>query len=186
MSKQFVPEYEYLNHITNNDNAYIDTGVPSNFNLKFYISFKDYQCVHGSAVFGSQGHWGNSLAIYGNTIVYCLSSYAYRHIVDINKLLSGELMCTKDGCDGSLDGIPTTLEKISDGNNISGNIQIFRGGVQIVAKATIYSFKIFDQNDILLRDFRPAKRTADGEVGMYDKVGNKFYTSQTASKFIGG
>ena len=48
----------------------------------------------------------------------------------------------------------------------------------------VYSFKIYD-NDVLIRNFIPAKRNSDGIFGMYDKVEKKFYGSANLSLFTG-
>jgi len=42
----------------------------------------------------------------------------------------------------------------------------------------MYSCKIYDNNDVLIRDFIPCYRKSDNKVGMYDIVNNVFYTSE--------
>ena len=49
----------------------------------------------------------------------------------------------------------------------------------------IYSCQIYD-NDVLVRDFVPAKRNSDSKVGLYDVVNNLFYTSPNNKEFTGG
>lgn len=38
--------------------------------------------------------------------------------------------------------------------------------------------RMYDSNDVLVRDFRPAVRIADGVAGMHDMVNDVFYTNQ--------
>ena len=45
--------------------------------------------------------------------------------------------------------------------------------------------KIYD-GDTLIRDLIPAKRISDGWVGMYCRVGNKFYGGPKADSFLAG
>lgn len=44
------------------------------------------------------------------------------------------------------------------------------------AKMTLHNCKIHS-GDVLIRDFIPAERDSDGEVGLYDMVNKKFYTN---------
>ena len=37
--------------------------------------------------------------------------------------------------------------------------------------------RIYDNNDVLVRDFRPAVRIADGVAGMHDVLNDVFYTN---------
>ena len=50
---------------------------------------------------------------------------------------------------------------------------------------TIYYFQIYD-NGVLVRDFIPARRNSDGVVGMYDTVGQTFYTNPRDTNFVAG
>lgn len=49
----------------------------------------------------------------------------------------------------------------------------------------VYGYKILKDN-VLLRNFIPARRLADNEVGLYDKVNDKFYSNQGSGEFIAG
>ena len=49
----------------------------------------------------------------------------------------------------------------------------------------IYSCQIYD-NDVLVRDFVPAKRNSDSKVGLYDLVNDVFYTSPNNKNFTSG
>lgn len=53
------------------------------------------------------------------------------------------------------------------------------------SSARIYRVKIWD-NGTLVRDFVPALRDADDEIGMYDIVNNVFYTNAGTGVFTGG
>lgn len=53
------------------------------------------------------------------------------------------------------------------------------------AKLVMYSFKMYDQNDTLLRDYVPV-RNSKNEVGLLDLVENKFYKNLGNEDFIAG
>ena len=48
-----------------------------------------------------------------------------------------------------------------------------------------YSFKAYE-NDVLVRDYVPARRDLDGVVGLYDLAQGAFRTSATATAFVAG
>lgn len=50
----------------------------------------------------------------------------------------------------------------------------------------IYSYKVWDENDVLVQDFVPARRVVDNAVGMYDKVTNTFFENIGTGEFIAG
>ena len=50
----------------------------------------------------------------------------------------------------------------------------------------IYSIKLYNDNDKLIRDFIPCYRRSDLEPGLYDFVENKFYTNSGQSNFTAG
>lgn len=52
-------------------------------------------------------------------------------------------------------------------------------------KGRIYNLKVYN-NDVLVRNFVPAKLNSDGTLGMYDVVNNKFYTNQGTGTFVAG
>lgn len=60
-----------------------------------------------------------------------------------------------------------------------------RSAYQNFAQVRLYSFKIYDGNT-LIRDFVPAIRNTDYEVGLYDKVNNLFYANSGKGVFKPG
>ena len=60
-------------------------------------------------------------------------------------------------------------------------------GSQQYLVGKIYYVKIWDKGtNTLIRDFIPVKRKSDGEICMYDKVTEEFYTNAGTGTFIGG
>ena len=56
------------------------------------------------------------------------------------------------------------------------------GAIEEYSTSTIYSCKFYDNNE-LVRHFVPAKRRADGVLGMYDMVTDSFYTNVGSGTF---
>lgn len=59
------------------------------------------------------------------------------------------------------------------------------GNYERQSKCQMYRAKIYNGDD-LIRDFVPAKRNSDGEIGMYDIVNDVFYANLTDTPLIGG
>ena len=81
-------------------------------------------------------------------------------------------------------------------SNTVGNVFIFanhnssrgssNGGTQIISAMRLYSFKMYD-NGVLVRNFVPCYRVSDNVAGLYDTVGNTFYTNAGSGTFtVGG
>ena len=54
-----------------------------------------------------------------------------------------------------------------------------------IGRIKMYYFQIYD-NGVLVRDFIPARRNSDDVVGMYDTVGQTFYTNPGTGNFVAG
>ena len=175
----FDAEYKKLNFIENTSDAHINTGIEASHKLKFYIKFADYRYQNECGLFGSSS-WNNSLTYYYGTLRYCLHDRAYSFYCGDGVILTGEITCSEDGCKGDFE-----FKQIHDANGGGGNIFLFKGGRNLVSKAKIISFKIWDKSGILARDFVPVMRKSDNEVGMYDLIEKKFYQSVNSSKFTG-
>jgi len=75
--------------------------------------------------------------------------------------------------------------------NLSGNtLSFYIGKANDILSRTGTSQKIHDvklwSSDSLVRNFIPAQRTSDSEIGMYDTVTNTFFTNQGTGTFIAG
>ena len=53
------------------------------------------------------------------------------------------------------------------------------------SEGNLYYFNIKENGKYIMK-LIPVKRKSDGMIGMYDKVGGKFYTSPNGAKFSGG
>lgn len=174
--------YELLSYIENVSKVYIDTGyVPTN-NIKIKAKFRlAYKNGDNLLFYG-----GNRIALnmYSGVVWYAygtnVSSSAYNRGKPIQWDKDYEISVDKGIL--TLDGqefLPNNTIKES-----KENLFLYDKGLY-QAKAKYYYFKIWD-NDILIRDFIPVRRVSDLEIGLFDRVENKFYTSPNGNKFIGG
>lgn len=72
-----------------------------------------------------------------------------------------------------------------------GNVSLFAGIEQQTtfsyhSKAKLYSAKLYDENNTLIRDFIPCYRKSDNVIGLYDIVNNRFYTNAGTGTFSKG
>ena len=59
-------------------------------------------------------------------------------------------------------------------------------GLNNYASYALYSFKLSDSSDNLKLDLVPAKRKADGVIGLYDAVNDAFLTNYLSGTFLAG
>ena len=50
----------------------------------------------------------------------------------------------------------------------------------------LYSFKVYDSNNVLTHDLIPVERERDGAAGLYDMIENKFYGNLGTGEFVKG
>lgn len=59
------------------------------------------------------------------------------------------------------------------------------GTISYQSSAKLYSCQIYD-NEVIIRDFHPAKRLSDNAVGLYDSINNVFYANAGTGTFTAG
>lgn len=99
------------------------------------------------------------------------------HLYDLNQnnlYLDGELVYTFDETEFETPNIGVMFA--TRGNSVS---TLYYGSVRI------YSCKIYE-NDVLVRDFVPARRNSDGALTMFDKLNNKAYENLGTEPLIPG
>ena len=60
------------------------------------------------------------------------------------------------------------------------------GAVAEISKCDIYSFKIYNPQTTLVRNYVPMKRNSDEAIGLFDEVSREFFPSTTATPFEAG
>lgn len=101
---------------------------------------------------------------------------------------------SKTKAEYTVEGFTTTKSATLNATTMSGDsgTRIFlfargkaAGDFERMNKCQMYRAKIWD-NGTLIRDFVPAMRNSDEVLGMYDIVGNSFYTNAGTGVFTGG
>ena len=196
-SKSGLPDgYVKLKYLESSGTQYLELGVnDSNPNLEIETTFSD---IGGSGYRYIIGCWSNDS--YQNTVVYINSNsqigawvcHSYvsnamvtsdvteKHTVKVNKnayYLDGNLIISLT---------PSGIERTG------AELYAFKrnGADGISPQATSISGKIynisFKDNGVLIRNFIPARRNSDNELGMYDLVNNTFLTNAGTGTFTGG
>ena len=58
--------------------------------------------------------------------------------------------------------------------------------LDLLPSCKLYSFQVYDESGALQCDMVPAKRTSDGEIGMYDKARSQFIENYGTMAFVAG
>lgn len=193
MNKALPVGYTQLEYIEGTGTQYIDTGVIPNNNTGFEV---DGYAINECAIMGANdsnaplnfnfmniGDTSYRFQRYGSnsTNAYVLvdkTTYP-RNTRYVWKMLKNKIYA-----DNALLAtftnytLPSTTKTIYlFGVNGASNIAL--------GSKRIYNTKIYN-DDTLIRNFIPTKRTSDNEVGMYDLVNNVFYTNIGTGTFIAG
>jgi hypothetical protein len=187
---QGTPLYTYFDYIESDGNGqYIDTGVCvggdwsieidaiwlySNSGASisdWIVGARDAYQVNDYSMRGQGGGFRMRYYTdlpYSNAVTY-QHYYSYqRHRNDLT-IYDGDVVFYH-----SVPGIRTTTPSYTHYLFAMNN-----AGSAIVESYTkrIGNVRIYDSNDVLVRDFRPAVRIADGVAGMHDVVNDVFYTN---------
>ena len=195
--------YTLLDYIESTGTQWINTGVTlTEYVYDGNLMFTEVSATEIATVFGAQlptppwneksvavdkGKWriyayrssDGSFSSVGGTVV---ANTDY-HISGQHK--SGDIQLTvNQGLEDELKLINTASYNVND--NPIGIFAMYNpNGIRMHAKMRLYnlSFSTFDGE--LVRDYRPCI-SPDGDVGMYDTVGNAFYRNAGAGAFIAG
>ena len=179
--KEWNPTYEYtyLEYIQSTGTQYIDTGVAVNDNNSFEIQYAAIGAGGGQLI--SQGN--NSLRLLAAEKSTWFSAN-YNFPMDI---VLGSFYTVNCGQDyANVDGV--AVSGVSDHDRASGiSVYLFANNSGTLAtKAQVKYFKIWDGNNVLVRDMKPAKRNTDDAIGMYDVVTRTFFVNAGTGEFIAG
>lgn len=191
-------EVEYIESPTTSEYPYINTNFAPNQNTRVIADLQYTDTNTHPRAFGC-GTWNSNGYIFnaengipgewrwkfgynnGGWLTTNITSDFNRHTIEID---SGTLY---------LDGTQIGSTTVTD-FQLTDNIALFGflyngslGGTSVGEYMTgkFYSFKIYD-NGTLARDFVPCVRDNDSKVGMYDIVGDSFYTSPNSFNFVAG
>ena len=191
--------YTELEYIESTGTQWIDNIIKPNQKYSFEIKYKhtvstgyqtlfavydggngySYGFMEGSADRGNYAYSGNSNTF---TLSYDTSTIYTLYYDGINKKVyrnETEIVDFSDttGFSGTT-GVAPRLFNMINGEHHSNSFNYpFKGYA--------YGFKVYDDNNNLVRNLIPAKN-ASGVVGMYDLVRGQFYENAGTGEFIGG
>lgn len=186
--KGLPSSYTRLEYIESTGEQYIDTGIKSGSNVKIKSSFASTIMADArNYVFGvyNQSRERMQYSYSLETFLGYGDKYISKQFnIDTNKhiiqLYSG--IFTLD--DNIIQTISTNAFKSS-----SRNIFLFavnsNAGNMSYSYIKMYLTQIWE-NNTLVRNFIPARRNSDNEVGLYDTVTDTFYTNQGTGSFVAG
>lgn len=178
--------YKKLEYIASANGAYIDSGLYGSNTLDFeivaYSDLTSIQCFFGDRLKGETRSYLLLYDYYNRFYQFDIENSS-QHYTN----LTNNVVASKKGNVLTLNGVSVTQGMNAYttpqhlyilGLNHNGQVKFNVKG------ARIYSLN-FSENGTLIRDYIPARRLSDNKVGLYDKVGKKFYISATSVNFIG-
>ena len=191
----FPDLYEIVNNIESTGTQYINTGIKvakdikMELDLKFNTLTADTQANGGYFQEGGTSYknyillytsdsvdWSYQLGVW-NRLKIVENADTNRHTFSID--------CVNSEC--SVDQNVYALSSISGDYTATNDILLFarsmsNGSVIANAIQTLYSAKIW-KNNVLVRNFVPAKRKADNVLGLLDTITYTFYENQGTGTF---
>ena len=183
-------KYTQLEYIESTGTQYIDSGVKFSPTLKIETKYELTKTTDTrNYVFGlveknnSRVQWSHSPesfagfnTTYEKFAMTCETGKEYNLHMDSGKfILDGTVVSDQSG---QAAGVVSSETIRICAAHIDGAITHF-------SNLKLYSFNIADGEN-LIRSFVPAKRNADGAVGLYDRVEGKFYENKGTGSFVAG
>ncbi len=175
--------YRQYTSITSTGTQYIQTGMKPTSSTTVEMDFNTGPYKADTTFFGQS--WG------GSQFLFIKQSNQYRfygsggQVSALNNNTDAHLSITSDNkfiLDYGATAVTTTVSRATSANAFN----IFADGSGgHKGSWTLYSMQI-STDGVLVRDFVPAKRQADGVGGLYDLVEDKFYTNAGTGSFTMG
>lgn len=190
-----------VGYIRSTGRQYIDTGVPSDINGLMASAVVRVEKIGNiyDTILGSQEAYG-TVQEGANILIARRSAYqqwgaawgTMQSTVGLNMKTTAKQSINVSSVVGSdyleVDGVRRYIS--NEGSRGTRNLYVFAlnngGTASYHATARLYSMKIFNASGALMRDFIPVLRQADRTAGLYDAVGNAFYTNMGSGSFTWG
>ena len=190
-----MADYTQLEYIESTGTQYIDTGVAGD-NDNLIISIK-YNLLKFATYRGFFGNYVDEATNCWRFLQSATDGDPFYHYISANTAASGgtlsvslqknvinTLVINKD--ETVANGVAYPQKNNAKGTANNSNLMLFTQRADGTSCVTmlLYSFTIADGGAIV-RDFVPCK-TSDGEIGLWDKVNDRFYGSAGTGTFIAG
>ena len=184
--------YTPLEYIESTGTQYINTGIMTSgpglsteVKLELTTNSKAEQAIIGCANGGRYEVYfhGEEIGLYHNNgetwqgAVFVAQYYPNVIYTLKGKMTDSSITQEINGVQSSYTGVISQLSE--------AEVTLFRHNSRYAMSAKAYYVKIW-QNDILVRNFIPARRDSDGVLGMYDTISNTFFTNAGTGEFIAG
>lgn len=197
-SQAILPsEYQQVEYIESSGTQYIDTGIAGNTSKRIQAKLNWSLITNNDSMFiGANSGSGTSIVYISAVLISNLKrvQFAYGSYTNMSQTIV-------ENTDYELDAILSNgsqTVKLNDdvgNNNLSANIgaknlYLFamnsNGNANYYSSGKLYFCKIYDTNDVLVRNLIPCYRKSDSVIGLYDLVTNTFYTNQGTGTFTKG
>ena len=172
--------YTELEYIESSGEQWIDTGLQASSNLSVDLTVKINNYADCSILGTNTFAWGGQYAIqaWSSNLYLFDSSHSINGVNALDKL---EIHADPQK-GASVEG--KSEIKFSRQISESGNIYMFKWG-NTYGSFKLYACKFYE-NGVLIRDFIPVQMKDTREIGLYDKVNDKFYGNSGSGTFIAG
>lgn len=191
--KELPSEYQILEYLESDGQAYIDTLISSHSNMSAELLFEFVEQPNDCSVIGTKYSKGSRDRLY------------FYHHYQGHKLGYGDYVGSGNVTVGERYLVKTTLN-VGNQSMYVNNTLIYQGynntylntrlnfyvfnlntdGLEdgkYGSKIKLYYLKIWDGNK-MVRDYVPVIRLEDEELGLYDMINQQFYTNQGSGSFI--
>lgn len=193
-----VPDgYTQLEYIQSTGTQYIDTkfGNTQGWKVKLSYMFNDPSSGTHTIIgdlynsggtywrtyaLASQGKW--SLGFYSNYASTGSVLAGVKYEIEA-RTVSGNGYLNVDG--NTIFSYTTTYSAHPSTNTYLFAIN-FDDATDMGSGGRLYECKLYDHNDVLVREYIPVKRLSDNAIGLYDKVESKFYSNSGTGVFTAG
>ena len=175
--------YIALKYIKGTGTQYIDTLFTPDKNTKIVLGISD---VGGTindegGIVGAYTSWStNSFLLYEASGIRWTYNDEIILTTDITSYHDIEIY--RKSC--IIDGTVISSDTTDINTNINTSLTIFKGGSKL-SKMKLYYCKIYNGKDLIM-DFIPAKDKESNEIGLWDKIKNKFYGNSGIGIFLSG
>ena len=191
--------YIKLDYIESIDTQYIESEYKPTSNTGIYVDFQYTSTTGTQRLFGieSSTNINNTISysfyIYNNRFMYAYQNNIAnsvntnviadtgKHTISFNKSNDKKLYIDNGNTySGNLSGNPTNSS--TQNIYIMANNRINTNAVDSYSKVRIYSFQIYESGT-LVRNYVPAKRNSDNELGLYETINDVFYENSGTGSF---
>jgi len=172
--------YTELEYIESTGTQYIDTGIQKGrFVHDIAFTVRDNKNLMGNSA-GAGSYWGQNRGNaedgfeFGSSKIF--TSSLIRQTVVFNTIPTKTTLTANGETVASASSVASSTYYVFA---INGATDLYR------ASAKLWSLKIYDENDELIKNLVPAKNP-DDKIGMYDTVLGQFYENAGSGEFVAG